>query len=104
MKIYISLPITGRDIEEVEARCIFASGVLEKKGHVPVSPLDVSADRDAPYSEHIGKDIAALLESDAVVFLEGYESSKGCRLEHAAAKLYGKEIYYSLYEIPDGGK
>ena len=23
MKVYISLPITGHDIEEVEARCIF---------------------------------------------------------------------------------
>ena len=40
MKIYISLPITGRDIEEVEADCIFASGVISKKGHTPVSPLE----------------------------------------------------------------
>ena len=42
MKVYISLPITGHDIEEVEARCIFAKAVLERKGHTPVSPLDVS--------------------------------------------------------------
>ena len=27
MKVYISLPITGHDIEEVEARCIFAKAV-----------------------------------------------------------------------------
>ena len=35
MKVYISLPITGHDIEEVEARCIFAKAVLERKGTRP---------------------------------------------------------------------
>lgn len=63
-KVYISLPITGRDIEEVEAECIFAKGILQKKGFIPVSPLDVSCNHDAPYSEHMGKDITALLECD----------------------------------------
>ena len=54
MKIYISLPITGHDIEEVEASCIYASGVIQAKGHTPVSPLDISPDPDATYSEHMG--------------------------------------------------
>ena len=47
MKIYISLPITGHDIEEVEASCIYASGVIQAKGHIPVSPFDISPDPDA---------------------------------------------------------
>lgn len=71
MKVYISLPITGHDIEEVEARCIFAGAVLEKKGHV-----------------------AALLECDAAVFLDGWETSRGCRLEFWAARTYGKEVMF----------
>ena len=96
MKVYISLPITGHDIEEVEARCIFAKAVLEKKGHAPVSPLDVSDNPDASYAEHMGRDISALLCCDAVVFLEGWEASRGCRLEHAAAEIYGKRIIYKL--------
>lgn len=96
MKVYISLPITGHDIEEVEARCIFAKAVLEKKGHTPVSPLDVSDNPDASYAEHMGRDISALLECDAVVFLDGWEASRGCRLEHAAAEIYGKRIIYKL--------
>lgn len=99
MKIYISLPISGRDIEEVEARCIFATGVIEKKGHTAVSPLYVSPDPDAPYSVHMGNDIAALLECDAVLFLEGWQVSKGCQLEHKAAELYDKVVYYKLEEI-----
>ena len=57
MKIYISLPITGHDIEEVEASCIYASGVIQAKGHTPVSPLDISPDPDATYSEHMGSNL-----------------------------------------------
>lgn len=96
MKIYISLPITGHDIEEVEARCIYASGVIQANGHTPVSPLEVSPDHDATYAKHMGNDIAALLCCDAVVFLDGWRESKGCRLEHAAAKIYNKIIKYEL--------
>ena len=96
MKVYISLPITGHDIEEVEASCIFAKAVLKKKGHTPVSPLDVSDNPDASYAEHMGRDISALLDCDAVVFLDGWEESKGCALEHAAAKIYNKLITYEL--------
>lgn len=80
MKIYISLPITGHDIEEVEASCIFASGVIQKLGHTPVSPLDVSPNPEATYAQHMGNDIAALLECDGVLFLPDWRTSKGCRL------------------------
>ena len=96
MKVYISLPITGRDIEEVEARCIFAKAVLEKKGHTPVSPLDIDHSDPDFYEAVIGTDITALLCCDAVVFLDGWRESKGCTLEHAAAKIYNKLITYEL--------
>lgn len=104
MKIYISLPITDHDIEEVEARCIFAKAVIEKKGHIPVSPLDVSPDPAATYAQHMGNDIAALLECDAVVLLDGWATSKGCRLEHRAAIIYKKSLYIDLDQIPNNDK
>lgn len=100
MKIYISLPITGHDIEDVEASCIYASGVIQAKGHTPVSPLDVSPD-PADYAEHMGNDIKALLGCDAVLFMDGWRTSKGCRLENAAAKIYDKQAFYSLDRIPN---
>lgn len=98
-KVYISLPITGQDFDEVEARCVFASGVLENFGFEPVSPLDVSNNPEASYEEHIGKDITALLQCDAVLFLKGWTDSKGCNLEHEAARIYGKMIFHSMKEI-----
>ena len=101
MKIYISLPITGHDIEEVEASCIYASGVIQAKGHTPVSPLDISPDPDADYAEHMGNDIEALLNCDAVIFMENWRTSKGCRLENAAAEIYDKQVFYSLDRIPN---
>ena len=33
------------------------------------------------------------LECDAVYFAPGWVDSKGCNLEYAAAKIYGKTIY-----------
>lgn len=104
MKIYISLPITGHDIEEVEASCIWAAGVIQAKGHTPVSPLDVSPDPDATYPEHMGNDIEALLNCDAVLFMPGWRGSKGCRLERQAALIYGKLAYFSPRGIPTSGE
>lgn len=98
MKIYISLPIAGHDIEEVVANYIYASGVIQAKGHTPVSPLEVSPD-PATYAELIGTGITALLVCEAVLFLPGWQTSKGCRLEYEAAVIYGKEMYFDLDEI-----
>lgn len=99
MKIYISLPITGHDIEEVEASCIFASGVIQSKGHTPVSPIELAHADPEDYPAVIGTDITALLVCEAVLFLPGYQKSKGCRLEYEAAVIYGKEMYFDLDEI-----
>lgn len=70
MKIYISLPISDRPIDEVRDESEKAKAAIEELGYVPVSPLDVSPNPDAPYSEHIGKNISALLECDAIVLLK----------------------------------
>ena len=101
MKIYISLPITGRDIEEVEAECIFAKGVIEKLGHEAVSPLEVTSDPDATYAEHLGNDITALLGCDAVLFLGEWRTSQGCKLERNAARIYRKLKFTSFEQIEE---
>ena len=94
MKVYISLPITGHDLTEVRRRAEEAKQLLTGMDHEPVSPLDVSPNHDATYAEHIGRDIAALLGCDAVLFLDGWTASNGCNLEMEAARIYGKEIIY----------
>lgn len=71
-----------------------AKEVLVKNGYIPVSPLEVSSNPDASYSVHMGKDIEALLECDAVYFLRGWSASKGCQLEYEAAKIYNKKMMF----------
>lgn len=95
-RIYISLPISGRNIEEVKKACLDAKAKIEKCGYEAVSPLEVSDNPSATYSEHMGKDIAALLDCDAAVFLDGWMGSKGCTLEFYTCQIYGKHILYGL--------
>ena len=96
MKVYISLPITGHPIDEVRPRADYAKKRLRVHGHEPVSPLDdaVNPDLSLPYERLMGNDIAALLQCEAVLFLDGYLQSKGCNLEMEAAQIYGKKIYF----------
>ena len=94
MKIYISLPITGYDLQE---RKQYAENVNEKLQQIYpdgeiITPFDVCTDLSLPYEELIGKDIAALLTCDMVYTCKGSNDSKGCRLERYAALIYGKII------------
>lgn len=98
-KIYISLPISGRNIEIVKVECLNAKIEIENSGFEAVSPLEVSDDPNATYSEHMGKDIAALLDCDAAVFLDGWKQSKGCMLEHYACRIYAKHIFDGLNDF-----
>lgn len=50
--------------------------------------------RNEEYAEHMGKDIQALLECDAVMFLQGWHDSKGCLAEFEVAKIYGKKLIF----------
>ena len=94
MKVYISLPISGRDMEQVKAEITFTAAVLRSHGHEPISPLEVNAaNPSAPYAELIGNDIRALLQCDAAVFHPDWRKSKGCRLERYACKLYSINTY-----------
>lgn len=91
MKIYISLPITGYDLKE---RKQYAESVKKRLQQIYpdgeiITPFDVCADPSLPYEELIGKDIAALLTFDMVYVCNGSNHSKGCRLEHYSALIYG---------------
>lgn len=101
MRIYISLPISGYDLEFVDARCLFAKTMIEKKGHTPVSPRDLDHPDITDYPAMIGRDLSELLSCDAVLFLEDWEQSRGCRLEYHAAVIYDKMKFYSYEEVPD---
>ena len=99
-RIYISIPISGHDIEEVKAKAI---DIIERllwdelgieNGLDIITPFDVCPEPDKPYSYYMGKDIEALLECDAIFLCEGWQNSKGCMAEFEVARIYGKEIMF----------
>ena len=87
-KVYISIPISGKDISEVKLHLDIVKNGLVSNGY------DVSPDSNASYAEHMGRDIQALLECDAVYFCRGWQDSKGCQAEYEVAKIYGKQIVF----------
>ena len=100
-RIYISIPISGHDLEEVKAKARDISERLLcdvfgfKKGRNRpdvITPLDVCPEPGKPYSYYMGKDIEALLECDVIFLCEGWQNSKGCMAEFEVAKIYNKKI------------
>lgn len=96
MKIYISLPITGHDIEEVKDRATNLKKQLTSEWNEIITPFDVCQEKDKPYSYYMGRDIEALLECDAIFMAEGWQSSRGCNLEYNAAVLYDKHVFTEI--------
>lgn len=92
MKIYISLPITGYDIEERKARAAELKLRFEREGHEAVTPFDLNWEEGKDYAHYMGRDIEALLRCDAVYLDTGWQKSKGCCLEYRAVKIYKKVL------------
>ena len=98
--VYISVPITGRKIEDVKKHISFVTYTHLKEYEIinPLKIFDVlkrEVNEIPSYAKIIGFDIMFLIEqSEAVFFCRGWHESKGCQLEFAAAKIYVKEIMF----------
>lgn len=100
MKIYISLPITGCDIEVQRSIAREQARFVGAIGHEAVNPFEVETaprhyDDREQYAHFMGRDIEKLLLADAVLFCPGWEKSRGCRLERQAAHIYGIRCFFS---------
>jgi hypothetical protein len=93
-KIYISGPISGLNPSEVSKSFAEAEKWLKRQGFVPVSPLNNGLPESATYTEHMLRDLQMLSECDEVYMLEGWENSRGCRMEIAEAASLKKTIKF----------
>ena len=101
-RVYISLPISGYDIEErkteaekAKFRAFRAFGFKRTIDIVNVvTPFEINNHVDIDdYARQMGNDIEAILNCDAVYFCKGWQNSKGCAAEYEIARIYGKELY-----------
>ena len=92
MKVYISLPITGKDIEEQKRHAGDVASFLLTVGHTPVSPFNNGLDANASYEEHMRADLKMLLDCDAILMCKGASFSVGCLLEDEVATKCGLTV------------
>lgn len=97
-KIYISIPITGKE-DVVFERASIAKAALLGLGYEPLCPLDLNKETKEHtelqnVAEFMGNDIKNIILSDGIYMCKGWESSRGCQVEWLCAKLYGKKILY----------
>lgn len=93
-RIYISLPIAGKDRSVVEKTADDVAGKLTALGFDVFNPLRKGIDWDAPREVHIKEDLLQLLECDAIYLCDGWQRSRGCSLEHQAAEQTGLVILH----------
>lgn len=93
-KIYISGPISGLPLETVYNNFTNAEAQLLEQGYEVVNPLNNGLPTNATWEEHMRADLRLLLDRDAIYMLEGWEKSRGARIEYALAVDLKMDIQY----------
>ena len=97
MKIAISQPMRGKTTKEILAERAGIVAKLENMGIEVVNTiLDISEGKSPIY--YLGESIKKLSEADAILFMPGWELSRGCFIEHQVAEEYGKPIILLPFE------
>ena len=94
MRVMISQPMKGLTLEEIKANRAEAVARLEAEGHVVVDSIvkeEPPADSNAAL-HCLGQSFQIMAKCDAVLFLEGWDKARGCRMERAACEAYGVKV------------
>ena len=103
-KAMLSQPMGGKTNEEIIAARERAIRVLREKGYEIVNTLFSDEWFNKEKMEERGvvqiplcflaKSLENMSKCHAAYFCKGWENTRGCRIEHEAAKAYGVEIIY----------
>lgn len=91
-KVYVSVPVPGRDYAAQLERANIIKRELERYGHKVITPFDIVPYQTKLYPYCLGRIIEELLTCYAVIFVEGWKESKACQMERAACTIYGIKI------------
>jgi hypothetical protein len=90
MKIYVIGPVTGHDDLNVPA-FEKARLMLSEAGYRPLIPHDFVAE-DADWQQAMRRSIETLAKADGVAYLDGWQKSRGARIEWKLARDLGIEV------------
>ena len=95
MKIFISQPMKGRDVEEIQKEREEAILALKEKYGEEVEIIDSFVKdfpKDANAAWFLGRSIELLSSADGALFLGDWYEARGCRIERNVCHEYGIEI------------
>lgn len=101
MKIYLSIPISGKDIHRQREKADSIKASLSRQGHKVTTPFEIYPGKNPEYADYICCDLRAMMDCDAVYFCNGWEQSCGCNIEHDVAmrfKAHEKKDFKIMYE------
>ncbi len=93
-KIFVSLPMRGKTREEI----LTTQGKIADKTFnyfnesVVLIESFLNENPEITPLECLGESIKRMSRADYVIFGEGYENARGCRIEYDCAREYGKKI------------
>ena len=121
VRIYISLPISGCNLEERKKKAaqmkdqvmqavktnklayISKNGKavsLTESNTVVITPFEIVPDAThMTYEQVMAKDLEVLMTCDIVVFARHWQYSKGCRIEFAVARELGIRVNFEALEV-----
>lgn len=98
MRIYISGPITGH--EDYTEKFQQAEDVLKAQGYQVYNPAKTNSTmpEGTTYEEYMEVAFALLKMADTIYMLDGWEQSRGARIEYAWAAGMGYTVKYQAPE------
>ena len=99
MRIYLSGKITGREKEDytrqfARAESFYKTGGFDVVNPVKIGEVILKNNPNAKWEDFMKEDLKALRTCTHIVLLEGWEESKGAKMEKAEAEKMGLEIMY----------
>lgn len=101
-KVYISAPISGCDLDERKGAFLRMEKILRERGYDVFNPLGEKNHVDGLSThEYMRQDISALLTCDAIILLDGWNKSAGCKCELDVAVACGLDVWFEKTEAFD---
>lgn len=99
MRVYLSGPITGRDLRDVRIDFTKAAASQMTLGHTVINPYRLhEVLPDGSWEEYMKLCLSLIDMCDIIYLMRGWEKSKGCKKELEVAKKLKKIIMYGSVE------
>ena len=99
LKVYISLPITGFDVDERKERAMQTEVHLKGLGYDTYNPLGKDWVEGLTYQEYMRIGLEELMKCDVIYMLQGWHLSNGCGVELRVATSIGLEVWFENIEL-----